>query len=120
MQDYHKLDVWRRAHENVLNVRRATERFPRTGYSSLKDQMIRAGESIPFNIVEGCSAKSQKDFARFLDISIKSTSELQYQLALALDYTVMAEAECEKLSKETVGIRKMLCGLRKRVLGADP
>lgn len=42
--------------------------------------MIRAAESITTNIVEGCGAATRREFARFLDISIKSTSELEYQL----------------------------------------
>ena len=43
---------------------------------SLKSQMVNAGESIAFNIVEGCGSRSPKEFARFLDISTKSTLEL--------------------------------------------
>ncbi|MEO5903513.1 MAG: four helix bundle protein [Gemmatimonadaceae bacterium] len=77
MQDYHNLDVWARAHAQSLKVRKATRQFPRSGYASLKKQMTTAAESITFNIVEGCGASSQKDFARFLDISIKSAFELE-------------------------------------------
>jgi len=51
--------------------------------------MTGAAESVPFNIVEGCGGHSQKDFARFLDNSIKSSSELEYQLFLAKDYGVL-------------------------------
>jgi four helix bundle protein len=46
--------------------------------------MLRAAESIPFNIVEGCGAHTRKDFARFLDISIKSSLELEAQLQTCL------------------------------------
>jgi four helix bundle protein len=51
--------------------------------------MIRAAESIVFNIVEGCGARSRKEFARFLDVSIKSCSELEAELELAKDYGVL-------------------------------
>jgi four helix bundle protein len=119
MQDYRRLRVWRKAHALVLNVRRATHRFPRTGYASLKSQVTRAAESVPFNIVEGCGGHSQKDLARFLDISIKSTSELQYQLLLARDYGVLAPNEWRGLTEETIDTRRMLCGLRSKVLESD-
>ena len=71
MQDYHKLLVWRRAHAFVLEVRKTADKFP-PGFSNVRNQIIRASESIPFNIVEGCGAATRLEFARFIDISIKS------------------------------------------------
>jgi four helix bundle protein len=120
MQDYRKLRVWKKAHMLVLDVRRATQRFPREGYASLKTQMTRAAESIPFNIVEGCGADTAREMARFLDISIKSTSELEYQLTLAKDYEVLGQPEWHTLATTTVEVRRMLCGLRAKVLAAEP
>lgn len=119
MQDYRRLRVWRKAHAHVLNVRRATNRFPRTGYASLKSQLISAAESVPFTLVEGCGAHSQKDMARFVDMSIKSTAELQYQLLLARDYGVLPGDQWKILTEETIDTRRMLCGLRKRILDSD-
>ena len=81
--------------------------------------MTTAAESVPFNIVEGCGAESQKEFARFLEISIKSSSELEYQLQLAKDYGVLPDGEWSKLTRSTVDVRRMLCGLRRKVLGVD-
>ena len=120
MQDYRRLRVWTKAHAHILNIRRETHRFPRTGYASLKSQMIRAAESIAFNIVEGCGSTSQKELARFLDISIKSASELEYQLMLARDYGVLGESVWKGLSEGTIDIRRMLCGLRAKVLESGP
>ena len=120
MQDYRRLKTWQRAHANTLAIRAATNRFPRSGYASLKLQLIRSAESIPFNIVEGAAARSQKDFARFLDISIKSTAETEYQLELARDYGVLTAAASERLVSETIEIRKMLCGLRAKVIKLTP
>lgn len=116
MQDYHRLRVWRHAHELAVSVRDATNRFPRTGYADFKSQLTSAAESVAFNIVEGCGTTSQKDFARFLGISVKSTTELQYQISLARDYGVLEASESQTLTKEIVEIRKMLCGLRSKVL----
>ena len=57
--------------------------------------------------------------ARFVDMSIKSTKELEYQLLLAKDYGVMPRSDWKVLTEETIDIRRMLCGLRRRVLGED-
>jgi len=119
MQNFRRLHVWERAHQFALDVRIATEAFPRTGYSELKAQLVSAAESIPTNIVEGCGASSRKEFARYLDISIKSTFEVEYQLQLAKDYSILLPNRWESLSSEVVQIRRMLYGLRKSVLTAD-
>lgn len=121
MQSFRRLEVWRRAHAHALNVRRATRTFPRHGYSRLKAQLIGAAESIPFNIVEGCGCDSNKEFARFLGISIKSSMELEGELQMARDNGIMKSTEWRHLTDETVEIRRMLWGLRKRVIASsDP
>lgn len=119
MQDYRKLRVWRKSHAVALATRRAASRFPRTGYASLRVQITTSAESIACNIVEGCGASSPKELARFLDISIKSTMELEYQLKLAMDYGVIDQEEARGLSGEVVDTRRMLCGLKKKVLSCE-
>lgn len=118
MQDFRRLAVWARAHAFVLNVRRAVGTFPRAGYAELRSQLTTAAESIAHNIVEGSAASSRKEFARFLDVSIKSTSEAEYQLQLAHDYTLLPVHVWQSLTSEVVQIRRMLCGLRRAVLDA--
>lgn len=117
MQDHRKLDVWARAHALCIAVRRATRAFPRRGYAGLESQTARAAESVLFNIIEGCGTRTPKDFARFLDSSIKSSKELEGQLELAKDYGVLKLREWSALAAETVEIRRMTYGLRAKVLG---
>jgi four helix bundle protein len=115
MQDFRKLVVWQKAHAFALEIRRVTEGFPR----ELRDQIRSAAESIVNNIVEGCGASSRKDFARYLDISIKSASETDYQLEFSRDLDVLAHDVWEQLSEDVVEIRRMTFGLRRTVLEAD-
>ena len=77
--------------------------------------MTTAAESVPTNIVEGCGTTSQAEFARFLEISIKSSCELQYQLQLARDYGILPQRLWEHLTEATTEVRRMLCGLRAKV-----
>lgn len=120
MQSFRRLIVWRRGHELALAVRRAARSFPRSERGSLKKQMISSAESIVFNIVEGCGASGAKEFARFLDISIKSTGELEYQLELAVEAELLSGLKGTPLAAEAVEIRRMLCVLRRRVLEPRP
>ena len=78
--------------------------------------MLRAAMSIPTNIVEGTGQDSGKEFGRFLSISLKSTSELEYHLILARDIRVIARRDFESLSTQVIEVRKMLYGLRSRVV----
>ena len=120
MQDFRRLVVWDRAHKLVLSVRRAVRSFSRSERGTLKSQMVTSAESVAFNIVEGCGASRPKEFARFLDISIKSTCELEYQLQLATDCGLLSSRIGPPLSSEAVEIRRMLCVLRRRVLEPRP
>ncbi len=84
----------------------------------MQSQITRAAESTVFNIAEGCGTTSQREFARFLDISIKSTVELEAQLELAKDYGALSSATWMALSPRVIDVRRMLCGLRAKVLSA--
>ena len=116
MQDFRKLRVWERGQALAVDVRRTTHRFPKAGYGALRNQMTRAAESIVFTIVEGTGAIAPREFARFLEIAIKSASELEAQLELARNYGVLDAKDWRRLSEGVVSVRRMLVVLRRRVL----
>lgn len=115
MQDFRKLKVWQRARTFSREVRRLAAGFP-PGNAELKEQLASAAESITRNIVEGAGAASKKDFARFLDFSIKSSMETEYHLQVAVDDGLISQATWQRLTDEVVVIRKMLFRLRRAVL----
>ena len=114
MRDYKTLLVWQKAHALVIAIDALAVRLPRER-GSLKGQMRRAAESIPTNIVEGCSRASQRELRQFLQISAGSCGELEYQLQLARDYGALDLREWQRLTDQTVEVRKMLIGLIKKV-----
>lgn len=116
MQNFRELDVWVKAHAFTQRIRKVVRTFPDRGFSELRSQMLRAAESIPTNIVEGCGAATRKEFARFLDISIKSCSEVEYQIQLIFDYGLISAAAWQSLTDDVTEVRKMLYGLRRAIL----
>ena len=94
-------------------------RIPEIGLRRLKSQLNRAADSIVSNIVEGCGAATRKEQARYLDISIKSASEVDYRLQLARDDGALARPEWRPLADEVIEIRKMIYGFRRAILAAD-
>ena len=74
MADFKRLLVWQKAHALALNIDRLTKRIRARQYESLKNQIFRAGLSIPANIAEGRQKESQREFVRFLGIAASSSS----------------------------------------------
>jgi four helix bundle protein len=77
---------------------------------------LRAADSIATNIAEGCGSESNREFARFLDMSIKSASETENHLISTRDLKLMSQENWLRYSNETIEIRRMTFGYRKRVL----
>ncbi len=59
----------------------------------LGSQIQRAAVSIPSNIAEGCSRKSDVEFARFLEISLGSAFELETQLIIIYELQLISQHE---------------------------
>lgn len=121
MSDFKKLKVWRKAHALSLHVHRAARAVRGAEYVSLRSQLIRAGMSIPANIVEGSGQQSRREFGRFLRFALNSAIELEYHLIVARDISALKPAEVDSLLSQLVEIRKMLHGLLNRVTSTpDP
>ena len=108
MRDFHKLGIWQRSHQLTLDVYRASKVFPKDELFGLTSQIRRAASSIPTNIAEGCGRASNKDYAHFLQIAIGSASEVEYELLLAHDLEYINDESFNKLTSETIAIRKMI------------
>jgi four helix bundle protein len=113
MKDFRGLAVWKQAHLLVLNIYRVTEAFPKQELFGLTSQIRRAAASIPTNIAEGCGRDGDAELGRFLNIAKGSTSEVEYLLQLARDLNYIEPKAEERLTLQTIEVRKMLYGLQK-------
>ena len=121
---YETLKVWERAHQLVLAVYNATEKFPKSEQFGLASQLRRAAVGIPANLAEGNARHSIRDYLRFCYIARGSLAELRYLLRLAADlYYLSAETfqacmvKCDEVGKM---LHFLIEGLRKRDRGANP
>lgn len=108
MKDFRNLKVWQKAHQLVLSLYPVTASFPRQEVYGLASQIRRAASSIPSNIAEGCGREGDPELARFCVIARGSATELEYQLLLARDLKLIQPQDYEKLSAQTVEIKRML------------
>ena len=106
MKDFRDLKIWSRSHQLTLQVYELTRSFPKEEIYGLVSQIRRSASSIPTNIAEGCGRNTDADFARFLDTSMGSASELEYQLILSRDLAYLSLEAYETTNTELVEIKK--------------
>ncbi|MCO6482941.1 MAG: four helix bundle protein [Flavobacteriales bacterium] len=84
MKDFKKLQMWQNGMAITDMVFDIYEELPWQKVVGLKEQSIRSAISIPSNVAEGNSRRSEKDKHRFMEFSLGSAFELETQ-TLILD-----------------------------------
>jgi len=115
MQDFRKIDAWERAQVLTVELYRATAGFS-VADAGLRSQIRDSAISIGANIAEGSRSGTPAQFARYLQISIASCSEIESHLDLANRLGLIGKARVDAMSDEAVQIRKMVVGYRRRVV----
>src|SRR5690348_1577431 len=83
MRNFKELKIWQKGFEIAIDTYRLIESFPASEKFSLTQQATRAAVSIPSNIAEGSSRTSEKDYKKYIEISLGSSFELETQLLIA-------------------------------------
>lgn len=83
MRNFKELKIWQKGFEIAVDTYNFTKLFPSSEKFGLSSQITRAAVSIPSNVAEGSSRKSEKDYNRFIEISLGSSFELETQLLIA-------------------------------------
>ena len=106
MRNFRELEIWKDSIKLVKRVYEFTSNLPDSEKYGLVSQMNRCCVSIPSNIAEGCSKDSQKDFIRYLQISIGSAFELETQLEICKEIGYCERVDIIPLLDEIVKIQK--------------
>lgn len=110
MKNFKELRIWQKGIEIAVKSYKATETFPAQEKFGITSQITRAGVSIPSNIAEGSSRKSVKYYARFIEISLGSSFELETQLLIARELNFGNTEAMNHLLFEIGEEQKMLQG----------
>jgi four helix bundle protein len=100
MHRFKELEIWKISRIFCKEIYNLTENFPEKEKFGITNQMRRAAVSIPSNIAEGASRKSNKDFCRFLEIAMGSCYELETQLLISNDIGFLGDESLENLTNE--------------------
>lgn len=114
MHNFRKLQIWLDGMDIVDAIYDATRNFPSVEVYGLSSQMQRAAVSIPSNIAEG-SGKSNKDFARFLSISVGSLFELETQILIAERRGYISNELSSNLQNRAIKLQRMISTFREQL-----
>lgn len=114
MRDYKKLEVWKKAHETYMFIKKEIViKFPKEERFELTTQLNRAALSIPLNIVEGSGRDTDKDFAHFLDNALGSVNEVEYCCFAAFELKYISDECHQKINTLLNETRAMLISFLK-------
>ncbi len=85
MHRFKDLEIWKKSRLFCSSIFVTASKFPESEKFGLANQLTRASLSMPSNIAEESSRNSNKDFSRFLQITLGSAYEIETQLLIALD-----------------------------------
>ena len=133
VERFEDLRVWQAAREIVEAIYKASSAGGFSRDYALRDQIRRAAVSIPSNIAEGFSRRSNKEFIQFLFIvhPVKymrtflfhgaggSAAEVQSQLYTALDLGYLSEDEFQRIFQELETLSKQVSKLISYLRKAD-
>lgn len=110
IQRFEDIIAWQKAQDLAVDVYKT--------YSGLKDfafkdQIQRAAISISNNIAEGFERQGDKEFIRFLYVSLASCSEVKSMLYLSNRLKFTRQEETDNLINQSNEVSKIITGLIK-------
>ncbi len=113
--NFKNLKIWQVSMDILSDVYNITKNYPQVENYGLVSQLRRAAVSVPSNIAEGSSRTSNKDFNRFLEISLGSLFELQTQLIFSKSNQFLTQEQFLEIDQKVTELQKMITGFQKKL-----
>ncbi len=97
MKNFKKLIVWNKGIDLTVSIYSLVKKLPLEEKFELSSQLRRSAVSIPSNISEGASRKSDKENARFIEIALGSSFELETQIIIAQKTNLITEIQADEV-----------------------
>lgn len=111
--NHKNLKVYQKSIELVSDIYALTQKFPSHENFGLTSQLRRSAISIPSNIAEGASRKTEKERKRFYEISRSSLVELDTQIGISINLGYLNKNQITKLEKLANEVFAMLSAMAK-------
>jgi len=113
MHNFRQLQIWKEGMEVTKQVYLLLAKFPSSEKFGLISQISRCAVSVPSNIAEGSSRPSSKEFAHFLSIALGSLFELETQLLLSAELSIVSFDDVELIIANLIQLQKKISVFRK-------
>ena len=111
--NFKNLNIWKLSVELTNEIYNLTDNFPKNEIFGLTSQIRRCSVSVASNIAEGSSRSSNKDFNRFLEISLGSLYELQTQIIISANRNYFENSKLENMEIKIEELQRMISGFQK-------
>ncbi len=119
IRKFEDLECWQEAKQLVVGVYLISKDGPLSKDFGARDQVRRAAISVMNNIAEGFGRESNREFARFLEISQSSCMEVKSMLYLFDHLNYSSPETLQQLHAKTDRVKALTRGLIK-YLRANP
>ena len=116
IERFEDIKAWQEARILTRQVYQLSDKGVLAKDYGLRDQIRRASVSSMANIAEGFDCQSKKEFARFLEISRRSTVEVQSLLYTALDVGYIDDKIFNSFYEQATKTKRLTGALRAAVL----
>jgi len=110
---FERMIAWQKAKTFYHTIRSITQTFPKEERFDLVDQMNRASHSIVSNLAEGSGRTSNKDKARFYNMSYSSILEVASDIILAHDNKYINKKQVDELRADSLELVRIVRALIK-------
>jgi four helix bundle protein len=115
MKNFKELKIRQKGFTIAVDSFKLVSTFPKEEKFGISSQITRAAVSISSNIAEGSSRRSEKDYNRFIEISLGSSFEAETQLLIAGALNYGDDELRRKLLIDIDEEQKMLMGFMKKL-----
>ncbi len=113
MHNFKEMKIWKEAIQLAKDLYLLLSSFPDEEKYNLISQIKRCSISVPSNIAEGSSRRSNLDFKRFLQISLGSLFEMETQLYLSKELSFISNDDFNRFESRISELQKMIYGFSK-------
>jgi len=107
--NHRNLKIWQLGTEIMKDIYDITSNFPKKEDYRLTSQLTGSAVSMPSNIAEG-SARTDRAFLHYLDISLGSSYELGTQLIAAQHANYISDDEYKRINDKNTEFQRMTQG----------
>lgn len=110
IERFEDIDAWKEARKLTQEVYRTTDQHGFRKDTGLREQLQRASVSIMANIAEGSDSGTDREFLQFLRYALRSATEVQSHLYVALDQRYIDSTVFEALYLLSVTVKNLTGG----------